>query len=343
MKHINIALFVPHEGCPHTCSFCNQKTISGACGRLTKEDIDSAVSITARNAYDTSKSEIAFFGGSFTAIDRDYMTYLLSCAYPYIKNGTIGGIRCSTRPDAIDEDILSILKSYGVTAIELGAQSMSDRVLELNERGHTAEDVDRASSLIKSYGFSLGLQMMTGLYGDDDETAIKTAERIIALRPDCVRIYPTVVLEHTKLASLYQEGKYAPQTLNEAVELCSKLLLMFMKEKIDVIRLGLHSGGNVEDGYIAGAYHPAFRELCENRIFLNRAQTIIKNENISGNAVIYTAPTALSKMIGQKRSNILKLHEMGVDAKVVGDPNLSDLEIRIEKIMQEESYVLKIT
>ncbi len=329
MKHINVSLFVPHEGCPHTCSFCNQRTISGSSKRLAKEDIDSAVSIALKSEYDRQNSEIAFFGGSFTAIDRDYMIYLLECAYPYIRDGYFGGIRCSTRPDAVNAEILEILKKYSVTAIELGAQSMSDSVLEMNERGHTADDIISASGLIKQYGFELGLQMMTGLYGDNDETAVETARKIIALRPSTVRIYPTVVLENTKLAQLYDEGKYAPQTVDEAVMLCSELLEMFNENNIKVIRLGLHSGGNVEDGYIAGAYHPAFRELCESKIYLKKVKEIIKNNNISGNTVIFVSPCEISKMTGQKRSNLLSLEALGVNAKVKGDDGLRKYEVRL--------------
>lgn len=329
MKHINVSLFVPHEGCPHTCSFCNQRTISGSSKKLTKEDIDSAVATATQKEYDRQNSEIAFFGGSFTAIDKNYMIYLLECAYPYVKNGFFRGIRCSTRPDAIDGEILSILKKYSVTAVELGAQSMSDKVLSMNERGHTADDVVKASELIKSYGIELGLQMMTGLYGDDDETAVDTAKKIIALNPDTVRIYPTVVLENTRLAALYNQGIYSPQSVEQAVDLCSELLEMFNGANIKVIRMGLHSGGNVDEGYIAGAYHPAFRELCESRIYLKNAIRIIKNENISGNAVIYVAPGEISKMTGQKKSNLSSLSAIGVNAKVKGDSGLSKYEIRL--------------
>lgn len=329
MKHINVGLFVPHEGCPHTCSFCNQRTISGSSSRLTKEDIDNAVSVAIKSDYDRENSEIAFFGGSFTAIDREYMLYLLECAYAYVKDGYFRGIRCSTRPDAIDAQVLTQLKKYGVTAIELGAQSMSDRVLMMNERGHTAEDVVNASALIKSYGFELGLQMMTGLYGDDNETAIETAEKIIAIKPDTVRIYPTVILENTKLAGLCKSGVYSAQTLDEAVELCSQLLCMFNDNNIKVIRLGLHSGGNVEDGYLAGAYHPAFRELCESRIYLNNVIDIIKKENINGNVCIYVCPSEISKMTGQKKTNLEKLRAMGVNARIRGNEGLSAYEVRL--------------
>lgn len=331
MKHINVALFVPHEGCPHMCSFCNQKTISGSVKKLTKEDIDEAVRIATEHEYDKANSEIAFFGGSFTAIDKEYMTYLLESAYPYVKNGLFKGIRCSTRPDAIDSEILNILKKYGVTSIELGAQSMSDKVLELNDRGHTAQDVVRASELIKEHGFELGLQMMTGLYGDTDETAIETAKKIISLKPETVRIYPTVVLGNTRLASLYEKGEYTPQTVDEAVNLCSKLLDMFNEASIKVIRLGLHSGGNVEAGFIAGAYHPAFRELCESRLYLEKCCKFINDNNITGNITIYVSPAEISKMTGQKRSNIECLSQMGVYAKIKPDAVLGKYMLRIEE------------
>lgn len=329
MKHINVGLFVPHEGCPHTCSFCNQRTISGSSKKLTKADIDDAVSVAVKSEYDRKNSEIAFFGGSFTAIEREYMEYLLECAYTYVKEGFFGGIRCSTRPDAIDDDVLSVLKKYGVTAIELGAQSMSDKVLLMNERGHTAEDIVKASALIKENGFELGLQMMTGLYGDDDATAIKTAKKIIELKPDTVRIYPTVILKNTKLSRYYDQGIYKAQTLDEAVDLCAGLLEMFNDSGINVIRLGLHSGGNVEDGYIAGAYHPAFRELCESKIYLNKVIDIIKEKNIQKNITIYVRPTEISKMTGQKKTNLSSLSAMGINARVRGDNGLNRYDVRL--------------
>ena len=313
------------------CSFCNQKTISGSAKKLTKEDIDEAVKIATARDYDKSNSEIAFFGGSFTAIDKEYMTYLLESAYPYVKDGLFKGIRCSTRPDAIDSDILALLKKYGVTAIELGAQSMSDNVLMMNDRGHTSADVVSASELIKAHGFELGLQMMTGLYGDTDESAIATAEKIISLKPDTVRIYPTVVLENTRLASLYEKGEYTPQTVDEAVNLCSKLLDMFNEACVKVIRLGLHSGGNVEEGFIAGAYHPAFRELCESRLYFEKCCKIIKDNNITGKITIYVSPSEISKMTGQKRSNIESLLQMGISAQVKPDADLGKYMLRIEE------------
>ena len=204
MKHINVALFVPDEGCPHRCSFCNQKTISGKTKRLTVSDIDAAVE-TALSSADCNKGEIAFFGGSFTAIDRKYMITLLDRAKMYIDKGLFAGIRISTRPDCINEEILDILKFYGVTSVELGCQSMSDEVLTLNNRGHSADDIVNSARLIKAFGFEFGVQMMTGLYGDSRDTTIETAKKLIGLSPDTARIYPTVVLE----AHSHRYGKVA--------------------------------------------------------------------------------------------------------------------------------------
>ncbi|MBQ3903792.1 MAG: radical SAM protein, partial [Eubacterium sp.] len=208
MKKGNISIFVPHNGCPQQCSFCNQKTITGQAYQPTAKDVDEAVQKALRKK--GYKFEIAFFGGSFTAIDRAYMTELLDAAEPYVKSGAVSGIRISTRPDYIDDEILTLLKSKGVTAIELGAQSMDDEVLSANLRGHTAADVVNASKLIKSYGFELGLQMMTGLYLDTDEKDIETARKIIELKPETVRIYPTVVLKGTYLEELYDGKAYRP-------------------------------------------------------------------------------------------------------------------------------------
>lgn len=324
-----MGLFVPHNGCPHQCTFCNQRAISGQSGQVTEADIDRAVEIAMKNP-DSRGGEIAFFGGSFTAIDRDYMLRLLKSAYKYVESGCFKGIRCSTRPDAIDDEICRILKAYGVTAVELGAQSMNDEVLFLNRRGHTSTDVVKASKMLKKYGFELGLQMMTGLYGSTDSDSVDTAKKLIALKPDTVRIYPTVVIENTELAELYKDGRYTPQTVDDAAELCARLLLMFDEADITVIRTGLHSGGGVEGEYIAGAYHPAFKELCEGKIYLNRAVEYIRSNNIpQGKINIHVAPNAISKMAGQKRINIRRLGELGYDAKISADDKIGKYQLYI--------------
>lgn len=329
MKHINVALFVPDAGCPHRCSFCNQKTISGKITPLKLEEIDCAVAV-ALKSIGCNEGEIAFFGGSFTAIDKGYMISLLERAYSYVEKGLFRGIRISTRPDCIDDEVLDILSRYGVTAIELGCQSMDDEVLLLNKRGHTENDVINAARLIKGKGFELGLQMMTGLYGDNDERSVKTAEKIIALCPDTVRIYPTIVLEGTDLCELYRKGVYSPQTVDEAAELCKRLLLMFEKNGIRVIRLGLHSGGNVEEGFVAGPYHPAFREICESRIYLDKVLNQIKAQKLTSGEIEITVGTSFVSMLtGQKKANILRLNEMGFKVKIVQNKEYEKYKVSV--------------
>ena len=329
MKHANISLFVPHMGCPHQCSFCNQKTISGSIKQLTPEDVLNTLKEAESHNNNPENTEIAFFGGSFTAINRDYMVSLLEVAKPFVDKGAFCGIRISTRPDAIDEEVLNILKEYRVTAIELGAQSTDEEVLNLNKRGHTREDIFKASQLIKANGFSLGLQMMTGLSGDNSQKSLKTADDIISIKPDTVRIYPTIVLEGTMLGEMYKKGEYKPQTTEEAVELCSILCQRFYKNNIKVIRLGLHSGGNVEEGYLSGPYHPAFGELCESGVYLNIAKERLK-EIKKGGVTIFVNPREISKMTGQKGSNKEKLLSEGYKVTVKGDDSLNKYEIKIQ-------------
>ena len=254
------------------------------------------------------------------------MEDLLKAAAVFVENGDVSGIRISTRPDAIDEEILHLLKKYHVTAIELGAQSLNDRVLRMNNRGHKTSDVYNASALIKEYGFELGLQIMTGLFGDSDSSAIRTAQRVIEIAPDTVRIYPTIVLKDTDLAALYMDKIYMPQTLESAVDLASKLYIMFTKNNIKVIRLGLHS--IEKEAYLAGPWHPAFSELCLSRIMLGK---VLKQLKQKGKYIIYVSKSDVSKMIGQKKSNLLHLNSLGYECKVKEKENLGSLEIAIEK------------
>lgn len=273
-------------------------------------------------------AQIAFFGGSFTAIERSYMTELLEVAADAVSRYGFMGIRCSTRPDAIDRETLDILKKYGVTAIELGAQSMNDDVLRLNRRGHSSADVERASRLIREYGIELGLQMMTGLPGDTDAEAMVTMRRLVSLKPDTMRIYPTIVLENTLLCDWYKSGVYRPQTLDEAVELCSGLIPEIEGAGVRLIRVGLHASEAL-DNRVAGPYHPAFMELCRSKIFLGELTAKLSAKNIR-EATVYAAPQMLSIALGQKRCNIEKLLSMGYRVEIKPDNSLTGKIYRIE-------------
>ena len=331
-RRANVALFVPHSGCPHQCSFCNQRAITGHAGLPTETEIRTAAETALRTlGKDAVRAEIAFFGGSFTAIPEPYMRRMLDAAWPYVADGRFHGIRVSTRPDAIDPRILDILHSRGVTAVELGAQSMDDRVLALNGRGHTEAHVERAAGLIKSAGLELGLQMMTGLYGDTDGGALETARRLLALGPDTLRIYPAIVLKGTRLAQLYRQGDYRPQTVEQAAALCGKLLRLCQAAGVPVIRLGLHDIDR--DSFVAGPWHPAFREICEGGIYLEAAQKSLQNR-AAGDYILLVPKGAVSRMAGQNRRNLSARSAAGYRCKIREDEGLSPFEIQVQEMIQ---------
>ena len=308
------------------CSFCNQHTISNSSAPSPKEVGEMLEKACEKLPEGTA--EIAFFGGSFTAIGREYMTALLEQSYPYVKSGKVCGVRCSTRPDCIDRDVLEVLKSYGVTAIELGAQSMDDNVLSANQRGHTAEDVRAASALIKECGFELGLQMMTGLYKSSPEKDIETAEKIAEIKPDTVRIYPVVILGGTKLGEFYKSGEYVPYSFETAAEICADMLEMFEQKGIRVIKLGLHASETVEGEMLGGFYHPAFREICEGILF---RREIEKHTEAGGSYIVYAAANAVSKAAGQKKCNVEYFSQKGIRIKIMQDKSLKNREIIVKK------------
>ncbi len=263
------------------------------------------------------KAEIAFFGGSFTAVDKDYRRALLYAASEYVKEfpEQYAGIRCSTRPDCIDENILDELMLYGVTAVELGAQSMNDEVLGANLRGHTAEDVRRASRLIKSFGIELGLQMMTGLYKDKPSYCIETAREFAELKADTVRIYPTVILKGTMLDDLRKQGLYESFSFEETVDLCAELLLFFEEKNIPVIRLGLHASEGVEEQMTGGVYHQALGEIVRSRIMLMRMrEQMIKLDG--KRFIVYTDRKNIGKVVGHGGQNKALLSEEGITFKI---------------------------
>lgn len=323
MPHSNISIFIPHMGCPHMCSFCNQNSISGEKQIPHADDVKRTCEQAFEQVKDRKNCEVAFFGGSFTAIDRDYMLELLNAVQPFLGENGFYGIRISTRPDFINNEILALLKDYGVTAIELGAQSMSDKVLLANDRGHTAEDVINASMLIKSFGFELGLQMMVGLYKSSRKDEIETFRKIYNLKPDTVRIYPVAVIRGTKLAKLYESGEYKLFDFDEVVELCAEFLTRFEQAGVRVIRCGLHSSELVEQDAIAGFYHPAFRELCEGRIFRDILQKEIDRKKDKTKRLSFAVnPNCLSKAVGHKRCNIQFFQGKGIKLNISVDSSL---------------------
>ena len=334
--HVNIPVFIPHLGCPNQCVFCNQRTISGVVEfdrSRVREIIDEALT-TIDN---TSEVEIAFFGGSFTGIDRELMIYLLEVAHSYILEGKVKSIRCSTRPDYIDSEILSILKKYGVKVIELGLQSADDGVLLATKRGHTYNDEAYACKLIVDCGFELVGQMMIGLPSSTLESEINTAQFIISQGAKAVRIYPTVVFKETELCGMAECGAYEPISVEDAVRRSAVVMKIFIDSGVKVIRVGLHASDNLisEETYYAGPNHPALGELVINEIYYELMYNELSKLNIKekSNVKIIVKKGWLSKAVGQRRRNLLRLKEIFpfLDIKVTEGEGPSEYSILVER------------
>lgn len=304
-----IPVFVPHLGCAHDCVFCNQRRISGQTEPMSARGADEAIRRSLDKIGYGAEIEVAFYGGSFTAIPPEEQEALLGVAANFISAGRVSSLRLSTRPDCIDADTLDRLKRYGVGTIELGSQSMCDDVLKKSGRGHTAEDTKKAAALIKERGFSLVLQMMTGLPGDTREKALFTAREIASLEPSGVRIYPTVIVRDTALYELWKSGKYKEHTVEEAVEWCADIVPVFEDAGIPVIRLGLNPTEALSGGDAAGgAYHPALGELVRSRSYLRRAEAEIEARGGSART-LGVERSQISMAVGQKKCNILALEK----------------------------------
>ncbi len=303
-----IPVFVPHLGCPNDCVFCNQRRISGAQEPAGVETVKNAIESAAALPRVGAKRQLAFYGGSFTAIPVCQQEALLGAAKEYLDRGEIDAIRLSTRPDAIDGAVLARLKKYGVETIELGAQSMCEEVLLLSGRGHTAKDVADASKQIKAAGFRLILQMMTGLPGDSVERTVDTAKKIIALQPDGVRIYPTVIVRDTALFDLWQAGEYKEHTVADAVEYCAAIVPLFNAADIPVIRLGLNPTDELSGGAAAGgAYHPALGELVKSRLMLDKMRAALVGVQAGSRVTLGVNKSRISQAVGQHRGNVSRL------------------------------------
>ena len=302
-----IPFFIPHSGCPHQCIFCNQKNITGLYKSIEPASLSREIEEYLKTRTAAEPAQIAFYGGTFTALPHDLQKAYLEAVEPFIRSGTIRSIRLSTRPDCISTEILTILKQRHVETVELGVQSMNDDVLTMSGRGHTASDTVNAVKLLKEQGFEIGMQLMPGLPGDSSKRFMETVERTILLGPNFVRLYPALVIKETPLEKLHGTGSYRPLSLDEAVDLCKKALMRFETARIDVIRIGLQPTEELEKPgtILAGPYHPAFRQLVESSILLDRMTSALSAGKRSPDRALFLVnPGDVSNAIGQKRSNI---------------------------------------
>lgn len=307
--HFNIPIFIPHLGCPFQCVFCNQKYISGVQNAPDIEEVHAII----RQKLSTiggqgARVELAFFGGSFTCLSLEEQRYYLEAIQPYIAENKINGIRISTRPDFIDDERLQMLKKFQVQTIELGVQSLNDSTLKKIRRGHNVADVRNAAKMIKSYDMALGIQTMVGLPGEDSAMELETAREVIALQPDCVRIYPLLVLRDTKLEQWHASGKYTPLALPEAVERVAAILEKYIENDIHVIKVGLHPSDEYAPGgkLVAGPFHTSLREMAMTKVWKrNLIQHILPEQKNSSrqDITITVEDSQYNYAIGYKSEN----------------------------------------
>jgi histone acetyltransferase (RNA polymerase elongator complex component) len=303
-----IPIFLPAIGCRESCLFCNQKA-SGA-GLPSPASLRHFIETSLTQIPDNKKNrekQVAFYGGSFTAIHRDDQARYLKEVQPFIASGLVDSIRISTRPDALDEKTLSLLKEYGVRTIEVGVQSMIDEVLFLAHRGHRAEDTASATLRLKQWGFEVGHQLMIGLPGDACDRFLQTLDRVIELKPDFLRIHPTLVLRGAPLENLWREGRYTPLSIEETIEWLKRGLARLENSTISVARMGLQPTDELERNFLAGPYHPALRQLVDAAVFFDMAASLLQSFQRNGQALFFCHPKEISNLRGQKNENILRL------------------------------------
>ncbi len=339
LRPLIIPIFIPHAGCPHRCLFCDQEKITAQPRQLTdpqqvRKTLDAA--IHAKGFDPSRNTELAFYGGTFTGLKKARMESLLKAAAPYVRAGVVQSIRISTRPDSLDEERLRILKTYGVATVELGAQSMSDRVLALSQRGHCAEDTIRAVRMLKDHGFKVGIQLMPGLPGDSREEFSVTIKKVLALKPHMARLYPALVIKGTGLARMHGEGSYRPFSLGEAVSVCVESVLLLEGNGIPVIRIGLMSSPSLlEKGRIvSGPWHPAFGFLVRSAIHLRGIAPDLPVPGDAEQIRIHVPMREIPLVRGYKNRGIRKIEQI-TGARVMGvvpDDTVPMGRIRLEKI-----------
>ena len=306
-----IPIFIPHQGCPHRCVFCNQhRTARMVKGLPSAAELQEEVRIwlDGRRRRGSSEVQVAFYGGSFTALPLEVQEGLLGALKPFLEDGEVDSLRLSTRPDAVDEEVVELLRSSGVRTVELGVQSMDPEVLRLSSRGYGPEVVPEALKLLKEGGFEVGVQLMLGLPGDTPERFLRTVEETVKLKPHFVRLYPTLVIKGTALEAWFHRGFYRPLDLEEAVELAAEAVKALEGVGIEVVRMGLQPTEELQRALVAGPYHPAFGQLVRSRLLYERARSLLEGKGLR-KALFEVAPEDLSDFYGQHRENWRRLKE----------------------------------
>lgn len=330
-----IPVFISHRGCPHQCLFCNQHAISGKeqGNRATIQAITGTVEEWLARSPGHDDVQVAFYGGSFTCLDQDEQLRMLKAIEPYIARGRVQSIRMSTRPDCVTEDIAHWLKSMHVKTVELGVQSLSDKVLQLSQRGHTADDSRRAVSLLKKAGIEVGVQLLPGLPGDTTQTFLTTVRETVKLQPDLIRLYPAVVVEGSELANMYRQGIYTPLSMNRAIGLTRRAKELFDAAAIPVVRMGLQPSETLEKQIVAGPYHPAFGELVKSRSWLRQIREHLSRLKEGEKLGLHLSHRDVSAVVGMKKMNLHRLEQLGFKDRYIIIPDKNRARGSIEYVV----------
>lgn len=307
-----IPVFIPHQGCPQNCIFCNQVSISGQESGATDDEelVQTTVSTWLARSRRRKRVQVAFFGGSFTCLARERQRTLLAAVQPFINSGEVQSVRLSTRPDCIDDDVCAFLKEHHVTTVELGVQSFDDNVLQAAWRGHSAADSVRAAKSIKKAGIELGIQLMPGLPRETSCSWFTTLKQVLQLKPECVRIYPTLVIGGSGLAKQFKNGNFSPISMNRAIALCGRAKVIFDSAGIKILRMGLQASESLEEQLLAGPYHPAFGEMVTARLWLKRSRKILADSPAQSRIVFTISNRDVSAFVGPKRCNMIRLETL---------------------------------
>jgi len=329
-----IPVFIPHQGCPQNCLFCNQVSISGK-SAAAKEDDAALVSRTVTEWLDRSRHrtevQVAFYGGSFTCLPVGRQIRLLDAVHHFIQSNDVSSIRLSTRPDCIDAEICDLLLEKGVKTVELGIQSLDNHVLSASNRGHSCEDSLLAAGILKEKRLQLGIQLMPGLPGETTVSFFKSLQQVIAIKPDFVRLYPTLVIRGAGLAKEYENGKYEPMTMNRAIALCCRAKERLESAGIKIMRMGLQASETLEKELLAGPYHPSFGELVAARYWFRRVRALLAACSPGKKLHLQISDRDISAFVGQKRINIKRLQKLGLEKrlKLETDKSLKRGELKV--------------
>jgi histone acetyltransferase (RNA polymerase elongator complex component) len=331
VKKVTVPFFISHQGCTHACIFCDQRTISGFSGEIPSTEEILAKIATWQSTAGERPLEVAFFGGSFTAMPVAVQDHLLQPLQPLLASGEIVSVRISTRPDYIDAAIVARLAGLGVTTIELGVQSMDDEVLNNSVRGHTAAASEAAIRCIKAGGLSVGAQLMPGLPGDTPGKSFSTLKRVIAAGADFLRIYPVLVLRGTELARRFEAGEYVPMNLEAGVQLCKVLLHEAMQAGVPVIRIGLQADeGLNKNTVLGGCWHPSLGRLTRSELYYDLLCRLISPLPSGLPCTIHCHPSRVSEVTGQGRINLKRLGDRMASAQVKADESLAKEELCLD-------------